>query len=57
MICTAHPVLCGRGEIYGVSVGKPEGKRTFGRHRRVREDYIKTDFQEMGCGLNRAGSG
>jgi hypothetical protein len=30
-------------------VGKPEGKKTFGRPRRRWED-IKTDRQEVGCG-------
>jgi hypothetical protein len=29
-------------------VGKPEGKRPFGRHRRGLEDNIKMDLQEMG---------
>jgi hypothetical protein len=28
-------------------VGKPEGKRPLGRHRRRREDNIKMDFQEF----------
>jgi hypothetical protein len=31
-------------------VGKPEGKRTLGRPRRRREDNIKMDLQEVGCG-------
>ena len=31
-------------------MGKPEGKRPFGRHRRKWEDNIKMDFQEVGCG-------
>jgi len=31
-------------------VGKPEGKRPFGRHRRRWEDNIKMDLQEVGCG-------
>jgi hypothetical protein len=38
----------GRGEVYRVLVGKPEGKRPLGRPRRRWED-IKTDRQEMGC--------
>jgi hypothetical protein len=33
-----------------VLVGKPEGKRPFGRPRRRREDSIKMDLQEVGCG-------
>jgi hypothetical protein len=30
-------------------VGKPEGKRPLGRHRRRWEDNIKMDLQEVGC--------
>jgi hypothetical protein len=36
----------GRG-MYRVLVGKPEGKRPLGRHRRIWEDNIKRDFQEV----------
>jgi len=32
-----------------VLVGKPEGKRAFGRRRRRWEDNIKIDLQEVGC--------
>jgi hypothetical protein len=32
-------------------VAKPEGKRPLGRHRRTGEDNIKTDHQEVGCGV------
>jgi hypothetical protein len=32
-------------------VGKPEGKRPLGRPRRRWEDNIKTDHQEVGCGV------
>ena len=39
----------GRG-VYRVLVGKPEGKRSLGRHRRSWEDNIKIDLQEVGCG-------
>jgi hypothetical protein len=39
----------GRG-VCRVLVGKPEGKRPRGRHRRRREDNIKMDLQEVGCG-------
>ena len=38
------------GEERGVNrvlVGKPEGKRPLGRHRRRWEDNIKMDFQEV----------
>ena len=31
-------------------MGKPEGKRKFGRLRRRWEDNIKMDPQELGCG-------
>jgi hypothetical protein len=40
----------GRG-VYRVLVGKPEGKRPFGRPRRRWEDSIKADHQEVGCGV------
>ena len=49
----------GRG-VYRVLVGKPEGKRPLGRPRSRREDNIKMDLQEVGCGgygLDRNGSG
>ena len=41
-----------RGErgLCRVSVGKPEGKRTFGRPRRRWEDNIKRGLQEVGFG-------
>jgi hypothetical protein len=39
-----------RRSVYRVSVGKLEGKRQLGRPRRRREDNIKTDLQEVGCG-------
>jgi len=41
------------GERRGVCmvlVGKPGGKRPLGRPRRRREDNIKMDLQEVGCG-------
>jgi hypothetical protein len=37
----------GRG-VYGVLVGRPEGKRPLGRPRRRREDNIKLDRREIG---------
>jgi hypothetical protein len=37
----------GRG-IYGVLVGRPEGKRPLGRPRRRWQDNIKIDLREMG---------
>ena len=41
----------GRG-VLRFLVGKPEGKRPMGRHRRRWEDNIKMDLQEVGgfCG-------
>ena len=39
-----------RRGVYRVSVGKPEGKRPLGRHRRGWEYNIKMDLQEVGCG-------
>ena len=38
--------------VHRVLVGKPEGKRPLGRHRRRLEDNIKMDLQEVGrlCG-------
>ena len=36
--------------MYRVLVGKPEGKKPLGRHRRRWEDNIKTDLQEVECG-------
>ena len=49
MACSAY----GRKrEAYtGFWVGKPEGKRPLGRPRRRWEDNIKTDLQEVGCGV------
>ena len=36
--------------VYGVLVGKPEGKRPLGRPRRRSVDNIRMDLQEVGCG-------
>jgi hypothetical protein len=43
--------------VYRVLVGKSEVKRPFGRTKGRWEDNIKTDLLEVGCGLDRAGSG
>jgi hypothetical protein len=46
--------------VYKVLVGKPEGKRPFGRPRRRWEDGIRMDLREIGlggCGLDSTGSG
>jgi hypothetical protein len=39
-----------RRGVYRVLVGKPWGKRSFGRPRHRWEDNIKMDLQEVGCG-------
>ena len=39
-----------RRGVYRVLVGKPEGERPLGRPRHRREDSIKMDLQEVGCG-------
>jgi len=39
-----------RRGVYRVLVGKPEGKRPLGRHKRRWEDNIKMDLQEVRCG-------
>jgi len=39
-----------RRGVYRVLVGKPEGKRQFGRPTCRWEDDIKMDLQEVGCG-------
>ena len=39
-----------RKSVYRVLVGKSEGKRPLGRPRHRREDNIKIDLQEVGCG-------
>ena len=47
-----------RRGLYRVLVGKPEGKRPFGRPKRKWGDNIKMDLQEVGCGgygLDRGG--
>ena len=37
--------------VYGVMVGKSEGKRPLGRPMRRWEGNIKMDLQELGCGV------
>jgi len=36
--------------VYRILVGKPEGKRPLGRHRRRWVDNIRMDLEEVGCG-------
>ena len=43
--------------VYRVLLGKPEGKRPLGRPRRRWVDNIRTDLQEVGCGLDWVGPG
>jgi len=47
------------GGLYRVLVGKHEGKKPLGRPRHRREDDIKMDIQEVGCGgrMYPSGSG
>jgi len=42
--------MWGGGGIYRILVGNPEGKRPLGRPRHRREDNIKMDLSEVGCG-------
>ena len=45
-----HVALMGeRRIICRVLVGRPERKKSLGRHRRRLEDNIKMDLQEVGC--------
>ena len=56
---TGHVERMGeRRGVYGVLVGKPEGKRPLGRPRRKWEDKIRWIFRkrDVGCGLDRADS-
>jgi hypothetical protein len=39
-----------RRGVYRALVGKPEGNRPLGRPRHRRDDNIKMDLQEVGCG-------
>jgi len=36
--------------VYRVLVGKPDGERPLGTPRQRRDDNIKMDLQEVGCG-------
>jgi hypothetical protein len=38
-------------KVYKVLVGKPEGKRPFGRQRRRWEDRVRMDLREIGLGV------
>ena len=41
-----------RRGVYRDLVGKPEGKRSLGRTRRIWEDNIKKDLQDIGRGMD-----
>jgi len=46
-----HVALMGKGTgVYGILVGKPEGKRPLERPRRRWENNIKMSHQDVGCG-------
>jgi len=36
--------------VYKILLGKPEGRRPLGRHRRRWVDNIRMDLKEVGCG-------
>jgi hypothetical protein len=47
-----HVVCMGVGRgMYRVLVRKPEGKTPLGRPLHKREDNIRADLQEVGCGV------
>jgi hypothetical protein len=47
-----HVACMGEGrKLYKVLVGKPKGKRPFGRKRHRWEDGIKMDLREIGWGV------
>jgi hypothetical protein len=47
---TGHVARVGEGKVvYRVLVGKPEGKRPLGRPRRIWENNVRMDLQEVGC--------
>jgi hypothetical protein len=51
-----HVVQIGeRKGAYRVLVGKPEGQIPLGRPRHRREDNMKMDLQEVGCGEGGGG--
>jgi len=51
LLINGHVARMGQGRgVYGVLVGKPEGKRPFGRPRLRWEDNIKMNLQEVGGG-------
>jgi hypothetical protein len=51
-----HVASMGEGRVvHRILVGKPEGRRPLGRHRRRWEDNITRDLQEVGGGVVRTG--
>ena len=49
-MCRICSTYVERRGLYGVLVGKTEGKRQLGRSRDRWEDNIKMNLQEVGCG-------
>jgi hypothetical protein len=47
--CSTHGE---KRSAYTILVGRPEGRRPFGRPRRRWEDNIKMDLQEIGSGMD-----
>jgi hypothetical protein len=48
---TGHVACIGEGRgAHRILVGRPEGRRPFGRPKRRWENNIKMDFQEVGLG-------
>jgi hypothetical protein len=43
-----HVARVGHENAYSILVGKPEGKRQFGRPRRRREDDVRMDLRVIG---------
>jgi hypothetical protein len=51
MRLAGHVARMGEGRgVYGVLVGKPEGRRSLGRPKHRWEDNIRMDLREVGCG-------
>jgi len=49
-VCVCVARMWERRGAYRILVGKPKGRRLFGRLRHRWENNIKMDFQEVGCG-------
>jgi hypothetical protein len=52
MRCAGHAARMGESRcVYRILVGRPEGRRLFGRPWHRREDKIKIDLQEVGWSM------